>query len=346
MTRNRFIVIWFLALHTICAEAFTPKVDQGYQLSQWAKVPLPQQMAYSAKTTALYLASHDSGGALYRVHKGKTEKILSALKQPSSLLIYKGDLYFTEINQLSVIKNIDAYLGSKKPIQVSPLKTQLPEDYQNSLKRILIHENSIYLSIGAPCNVCLTQDPYGSIQKISLDGKKTEMVARGMRLVGFLSLNPRTAEIWFSDLNREKLGPSRPAAELNILKSNGHYGFPYIHAKEIKDNFYYSQKPNDLSITLPERELAAHAAPTAMIFHKPQCSLIVLNAFKHEGLWSEPRVIESCLKDGRWIDKPILEGFLKENTLKGRPFDIISISAKEFLVSDELQGVVWSLKVK
>lgn len=346
MTWNRFIVIWFLALHTICAQSFTPKVDQGHQLNLWARVPQPQQMAYDSKTSTLYLASHDSGGALYRIRNGKAEKILDGLKQPSSVIIHKGDLYFSEVGEVSVIKNISFYLKSKKQIKKLSLKSDLPEDYQNSLKRILIHENSLYLSIGAPCNVCLTKDPYGSIQKISLDGKRSETVARGIRLAGFLSVHPKSSKIWFSDLNREKLGASMPAAEINILQPSHHYGFPFIHGKEIKDNFYFSQKPKDLSMTAPERELPAHSQPTAMIFHKPKCSLIVLNALKHEGVWSEPKVIESCFEDKAWKDKSILEGFLESNVLKGRPFDIISISPKEYLVSDELFGAVWSLKVK
>jgi glucose/arabinose dehydrogenase len=346
MTWNRFIVICFLALHTICALAFTPKVDQSYQLSLWAKVPHPQQMAYEPKTSTLYLVSHDSGGALFRIQKEKTEKILDGLKRPSSLVIFKGDLYLTESNQISVIKNIGSYLNTKKKIEKFPLKSGLPDDFQNSLKRILIHDNFLYLSIGAPCNVCLPQDPYGTIQKISLDGKKSEIVARGIRLAGFLSVKPQTSQIWFSDLNREKLGAAMPAAEINILQNNHHYGFPFLHAKEIKDNFYFSQKPKDLSITLPERELPAHSTPTGMIFHKPQCALIVLNGLKHEGVWSEPKVIESCLKNKKWVDKTILDGFLDANSLKGRPFDIISISEKEFLVSDEYFGALWSLKLK
>ncbi len=347
MSWMRFLVICFLTLSTTYVEAFTPKVEKDYRVSEWARVPHPLQMKFSSNTKSLYVASHANGGTLFRVHKGKTEPLLTGLNLPSSIELHQGDLYIAQKNEISVVKNIDQYLTTKKKPTLQTLKSELPQEFQNSLKRILIHQGSLYLSLGAPCNVCTTQDPMGAIQRMKLNGSDVKIVARGIRVVGVMNVEPKTNNIWFSDFNREKLGPNLPAAEINILKENAHYGFPYLHGKEVKDNFYFNQKPQDLKIELPHHELPAHSQPTAMNFgSKKDCLYIVLNGFKHEGIWSEPKVIESCLEKKGRKDRDILSGFLEINTLKGRPFDMITIGPKEFLVSDEFLGVIWKVEQK
>ncbi len=346
MTWISFLVICFLGFVPTNVHAFTPKVEKGHKVSLWAKVPHPLQMKYSPTSKTLYVASHDKGGVIYVVNKGKAELLITGLNLPSSIELYKGDLYIAQRNEISLIPKIDQYLTQKKQPQLTTLKPDLPQDYQNSLKRILIHKDFLYLSLGAPCNVCLPQDPSGTIQKMGIDGKKIEIVARGIRLAGLINIDPITATIWFSDINREKLGANLPAAELNILKKDAHYGFPFVHGKSVKDNFYFSQKPSSLIIELPQLELPAHSQPTGIYFgSQKKCMLIVLNGFKHEGVWSEPKVIESCLDGKEFKVKTVLSGFLADNKLLGRPFDIISIAPKVYLISDELMGVIWKLEL-
>jgi len=346
MTWISFLVIWFLSFTVRNVEAFTPKVEKGHKVSVWAKVPHPLQMKYSPTTKTLYIASHDNGGTLFRVHQGQVVPLLTGLNLPSSLELYKGDLYIAQKQEISVVKKIDQYLTSKQQPKVETLKGGLPQDYQNSLKRILIHQDFLYLSLGSPCNVCLPQDQAGTIQKMKLDGTNATILARGIRVAGLLALNPQDSSIWFSDLNREKLGMNMPAAELNILKTDAHYGFPFLHGKDVKDNFFFAQKPQELKIQLPHRELPAHSQPTAIFFGpKKNCMILVLNGFKHEGVWSEPKVVESCQNTGALRDRTLLSGFLEINTLKGRPFDLIALSPREFLVSDEFLGVIWKLEL-
>lgn len=346
MTWISFLVIWFLSLSMTYVEAFTPKAELGHKVTVWAKVPHPQQMKYSSKTKTLYVASHDQGGTIFRIQKGKVEAFVSGINQPSSLELYQGDLYIAQNDQISRIQKVDQYTGKLKA-KLTTIKAQLPQDYQNSLKRILIHDNFLYLSLGAPCNVCLPQDPAGTIQKMKLDGSQAQVLARGIRVAGLLAVDPASKAIWFSDFNREKLGANLPAAELNILKPEAHYGFPYLHGKEVKDNFYYAQKPATLKIEAPVRDLPAHSQPTALLFGpQKECQILVLNGFKHEGVWSEPRVVESCQTSKGTRERDLLSGFLESNKLLGRPFDVLALSAKEYLISDELNGVIWKLELK
>jgi glucose/arabinose dehydrogenase len=340
LTFINLLVIIFFSISNTYASEFIPKTAEGYKVSPWAKVQNPRQMSLSSKGN-LFVGSFKAG-VVTIVKNGKPEVILTKLKQPSGLVMYKNDLYIAETHQISVIRDIEKKLEAKTTLQLEVIRAGLPTDYQNSSRRISMDQKeSLYVSIGAPCNVCVVKDPYSSIQKLSLDGKKMEMVAHGVRFVGAMAWHPTTKELWFSDLNRDNMGFDLPSSEINILKPKAHYGFPYFHGTSVKDPHFYREKPAVLKTTSPEIELPAHSSPTGIAFlqKKKNCLLLALNGSNSGGKWFEPQVEERCGKN----KKIILSGFLVENSPLGRPYDIIE-QGDHWLISDDYANIIWKLE--
>jgi glucose/arabinose dehydrogenase len=85
----------------------------------------------------------------------------------------------------------------------------------------------LYVPVGAPCNVCLEDDPrFASIMRMRPDGSGLEVFASGIRnTVGF-AWEPATGELWFTDNGRDMLGDDVPDDELNRAPGPGlDFGF-------------------------------------------------------------------------------------------------------------------------
>ena len=126
----------------------------------------------------------------------------------------------------------------------------------------------LYIPVGAPCNICERDDPrYAAIHRMRPDGTGLEIFASGVRnTVGF-DWNPDTAELWFTDNGRDRMGDDLPPDELNRAPGKGrHFGFPYVHGKNLPDpEFGARGKP--AGFTPPEWELPAHVASLGMRFY-------------------------------------------------------------------------------
>ena len=71
-------------------------------------------------------------------------------------------------------------------------------------------DNKLYVNVGAPCNICEPPETNGQIRRISLDGSRADVVARGVRnSVGF-DWHPVTKELYFTDNGRDWLSEIYP----------------------------------------------------------------------------------------------------------------------------------------
>ena len=85
----------------------------------------------------------------------------------------------------------------------------------------------LYMTVGAPCNVCVSPPMVSAIIRMKPDGSGQEVFAEGVRnSVGF-DWQPVTRELWFTDNGRDAMGDDVPNDELNIAPKAGlHFGFP------------------------------------------------------------------------------------------------------------------------
>ena len=99
--------------------------------------------------------------------------IKSGLQNPTGVVYHKGDLYFAEIENVWIIKDIDEWLEAKK----DPSKytenihmNNLPSETWHGFRHIRFGpDNNLYIPIGVPCNVCIEpqsiDDRFAAIHK-------------------------------------------------------------------------------------------------------------------------------------------------------------------------------------
>ena len=207
-------------------------------------------------------------------------------------------------------------------------------------------------SVGAPCNICLSENPqYASIIKLRDDN--WEYVARGVRnSVGF-DFHPETNKLYFGDNGRDWLGDDSPACELNRVDEDGlFYGFPYQHSLNVKDPEYGDLK-SGYDYVDPILELGAHVAPTGLAFYDGE---MFPKKYKNNifitlhGSWNRSKkvgykVIRVVLDgEGDVVDtKDFISGWLDGEKVLGRPAAPLIISDGSLLISDDKANVIYRI---
>ena len=113
--------------------------------------------------------------------------IAKDLSFSTGISLFDGDLYFSEISKIWKIENVEEFLKKQSSSSEMPKKTlvvdNLPEDTWHGWKWLKHdEEGGLYFNIGAPCNICLSENPqYASILKF----KEGELsyVAKGFEIV-------------------------------------------------------------------------------------------------------------------------------------------------------------------
>ena len=339
------------------------RLDPGFTVSIFASdLDQPRQMIESKNGTIFIgersgqiIALLDSDG------NGQADSkrvIADDLTYSTGVSIFEGDLYFSEISKIWKIQDIENWLqknSSGFPEKI--LVTQdLPEDKWHGWKWLQHNaEGDIYTNVGAPCNICLSENPqYASI--IRLRDDNWEYVARGVRnSVGF-DFHPETSKLYFGDNGRDWLGDDSPACELNRVDEDGlFYGFPYQHALNVKDP-EYGDLESGYDYVDPILELGAHVAPTGLAFYDGE---MFPKKYKNNifitlhGSWNRSKkvgykVIRVVLDgEGDVVDiKDFISGWLDGETVLGRPAAPLIISDGSLLISDDKANVIYRITYK
>ena len=282
----------------------------------------------------------------------KTQVVISELNSPNGVAYHNKDLYIAEIDRVIVLRNIDENFRNSPKYEI--VIKQLPNSEHHGWRYLKVGPDSkLYLSIGAPCNVCELNYPFGSIARMNLDGSDFEVIATGIRnSVGF-SWSPLDNSLWFTDNGRDWLGDNAPADELNHLSgTTNNFGFPYCHAGEILDPIFGKGR-QCTSYANPAIKLAPHAAALGITFYTGSMfpSEYKQKIFIAEhGSWNrkEPigyRITTVELKDNQAVNYEVFaEGWLdKSGSPLGRPLDILEMNDGSLVVSDDLSGTIYRI---
>jgi glucose/arabinose dehydrogenase len=282
--------------------------------------------------------------------------VASGLNSPNGVAFHKGDLYIGEIHRIVVLRNIESNLDN--PPKPEIIYNNYPDKTHHGYKYIAIGpDDKLYAPVGAPCNVCLEDDPvFASITRMNLDGSGFEIVAHGVRnTVGF-DWHPKTKKLWFTDNGRDMLGDDLPADELNRLESVGqHFGFPFCHQGDLPDPDYGTER-NCSDFTPPIQKLNPHGASLGMLFYtgdmfppEYQNQIFICE----HGSWNRSkkigyRVSMVTLQEGRSTDfKAFADGWLlPDDDILGRPVALLQMPGGSVLVSDDYSGVVYRITYK
>jgi len=299
------------------------------------------------------LFASSKSGNIYAVTPDREVLIIdSGLTLSIGIDFYSGDLYASDLTKIRKYKNILKDL--KHPPTAVIINDSFPGDGHHGGKFLKVGpDRRLYVTIGAPCNACLKDDErYAAISRIDLDGEHFEIYARGVRnSVGF-DWHPVTGELWFTDNGRDWLGDKEPPDELNHADKMGqHFGFPFIHGRDVEDPHYWKVKP-DILFTPPAYELPAHVASLGMRFYTGN---MFPNYYKNgifiaeHGSWNRSEKIGYGVsfvkvRDNKAISYEIFaSGWLEPGTVWGRPADVEIGPDGALYVSDDRADVIYRI---
>ena len=354
----------FISLHTeLPAQNLDNLLLQtGFKISIFAEnLSSPRQIAQGKNGTIfvgertgqiIALTDTDQNG-----QADEKKVIAEGLEYSTGVSIFNGDLYFSEISKIWKIENIESWLNKNNSNSDLPKKIlvtdQLPSDKWHGWKWLKHDEQGgLYFNVGAPCNICLSENSqYASILKIT--NGELKYVARGVRnSVGF-DFHPVTQKLFFTDNGRDWLGDDSPSCELNRVDQDGQFfGYPFKHATNIIDP-EFGDLNSGFDYVDPILELGAHVAPTGVAFYNGSMfpSQMKNNLFiALHGSWNRSskvgyKVIRVSFDKNGNVEESndFISGWLKDESVSGRPSAPFVLSDGSMLLSDDKANVIYRI---
>jgi glucose/arabinose dehydrogenase len=337
-------------------------VPEGFQVSVFAEnVENARSMALGPQGT-VFVGSRTTGklhAVIDRDGDYQADRVVllaDDLDQPNGVAMRGGALYVATASKILRFDDIERHLDSP-PAPVT-VRDSLPNPSAGHTWKFIAFgpDSLLYMSVGAPCNVCLSPPLVSTILRMKPDGSDLEMYAEGVRnTVGF-DWHPVTGELWFTDNGRDLLGDDVPGDEINVAREPGlHFGFPFCHQGDLSDPEFGAQR--DCSTTeAPALTLDAHVAALGLTFYTgtmfPDDYANAAIVAEH-GSWN--RTVPSGYRvmvartDGRRVTsyEPFVDGFLPgrgstapggwdaQAAAEGRPVDVLQMPDGSILISDD-----------
>lgn len=328
-------------------------VPPGFIIEEYADVPKARSLALGDKGTLF--VSNRKGRSVYAVVENadgstRTIELLRGMSTPNGIAFHDGDLFVAEIDRVLRYADIEANLDAVPEAEV--LDVDLPSDRHHGWRYIGFGpDGKLYISIGAPCNVC-DKFGYAQIIRMNADGSGRETFASGIRnSVGF-TWHPTTDDLWFTDNGRDMLGDDMPPCELNHAPRAGlHFGFPYCHGGDILDPRYGNGRECE-NYRPPVQNLGPHVAPLGVKFYTGDMFPAEYRNqvfIAEHGSWNRSkkigyRVTLVRLDGNRAVSyEPFAFGWLQGQSVSGRAVDLLVKEDGSLLVSDDLAGKIYRI---
>ena len=339
------------------------KLPEGFTIDVWAaEVPNARSMALS-ETGIVFVGNRQENNVYALVDEnadGKADSkyiLANDLRMPNGVAIKDGDLYVAEVSRILRFKDIEINLTNPT---YEVIYDGYPDEAHHGWKFIAFGPDGLlYVPVGAPCNICISEDPiFASITRldVSKPGAKPEIYAHGVRNSVGITWHPETKDLWFTDNGRDMLGDDTPDCELNKATTLGqHFGYPYWHAGTINDPEVGSEGKEAAFYTAPEAKLGAHTAPLGLRFYTgdqfPAFYKNQLFIAKH-GSWNRSKksgyevVLARLDSLGKVSSQEIMvSGWLDQATQEawGRPVDVQQLADGSLLISDDVANCIYRL---
>ncbi len=322
------------------------KVPTGFKIELFASGLSNARTMVRGKQGTIFVGTR-SAGKVYAIKDSKVYIIAQNLNMPNGIAFHNNALYIASVDRILRLDNIEQNLA--KPPQAIIIRNNLPKARHHGWRFIAFgSDGRLYISIGAPCNVCL-KEGFAEIRSMKADGSDEKVVATGIRnSVGF-TWHPQTKKLWFSDNGRDMLGDDIPADEINRVDNAGqNFGFPYCHGGTVPDPDYNGFSCKDF--TPPAIQLGAHVAPLGIAFYteanfpkKYQKQLFVAE----HGSWNRSKKsgykISMVKLQGSTVIgyETFVSGWLQGQSAWGRPAYILVMPDGSMLISDDKVGAIY-----
>lgn len=334
------------------------KLPDGFKIEHYANVTSARQLAFASEKV-IFVASNN--GKIYAIidenKDYKSDRVIliyEDFKVGSGIAFDNNSLYVTDLNKVFRFSKILSKLGQELKPEI--LTDKLPSSAYHG-KRFLKFspderdQKRLFIGVGAPCNVCLQKNKaYSTILSLNPKDWNYQIYAYGVRnTVGF-DWHPITKELWFTDNGRDWLGDNFPPDELNHAPQKGlHFGFPYLHGDNITDPEYGNRREKR-EYQIPAQKLGAHVASLGMLFYtgklfpKKYHNQILI---AEHGSWNRSqkvgyRISIVEVKNNQVTSyKPFITGWTKNESVYGRPVDLLVLKDGSLLISDDAFGKIY-----
>ena len=355
------------------------KLPPGFKIELFAVVPDARHMAVAPSTNMVFVGTRKT--TVWAVTDRNSDGVADEVKAFAPSLNFKvpngvcwtkdGVLVIVEQNR---VLNFPAaeffYEGPDVAVgEIVPQGQLIPveEESYNHGARVcrVADDGKLYIALGQPFNVppaakveLFSQLGIGGIVRMSMDGGKREVFARGIRNSVGMDFNPKDKTLWFTDNQTDGLGDEIPPGELNRVTAMGqHFGYPYWNghykvagspaAPDLKD----MKAP--ASAVYPQVEFPAHQAQLGMAFYtgkqfpaKYQGGMFIAA----HGSWNRSKATGALINfvpvnpDGSAGKAEVFaDGWLDGDTgtYRGRPVDVAPMKDGSLLISDDYAGAIY-----
>jgi glucose/arabinose dehydrogenase len=324
----------------------------GFAIEVFATVPGARSLAVADQGARIYVGTR--GDRVFAVLDPERDRIANqvvevaaGLKVPNGLAVAPdGALFVVEQHQIS---RFDP--SGEREVVVPP--GVLPDFRHHGWRYAAFGpDERLYVTVGAPCNVCEVRGFEGAIVRMRPDGHELEIFARGVRNSLGLDWHPETGELFFTDNGGDGLGDLVPPDELNRAPERDlHFGYPYVHAPGQPYPQLAGREPPG-PVAHPAVRFEAHVAALGIRFYRGR---MFPRDYRHDafvaqhGSWnrSEPigyRIVRVRFDaSGRPTGTDVfIDGWLgSSGRAWGRPVDIAELPDGSLLVSDDEAGAIY-----
>lgn len=240
----------------------------------------------------------------------------------------------------------------------------------------------LYVSVGSSCNACQEKEPIrATLSRMDPDGSHTEIVAHGLRNAVGLRFFPTLdgGALFATNMGADHRGDREPEDTFFELASNDHsgkmavpdYGWPtcyFAGGTPHPDPLVSAPKPTDhifpsapagpappqidcSRVPAAYTTFAAHSSPLDLEYFDAASPilkdsfLVALHGAGHPRVGTGYRVVRFTSASRRPQD--FLTGFLVTEAgkpvVKGRPCGLVQTGPDTFLLTDDLDGVIYSI---
>ena len=342
-------------------------IPSGFKISIFAdELESPRQITETK--SGFIIVGSKNGDKIFALFDGDRDgyaeikmTVVSGLQNPTGVTYHNGDLYFAEIEEVWVIKDIDnQLLSGSVNSSIELYMDGLPSETWHGLRHLNFGpDNNLYIPIGVPCNNCLepqTKDKrFAAIHKY--ENGKLVMVADGVRNSVGIDWHPVTNKLYFSDNGRDWLGDNSPSCELNVVDNEGSFfGYPYKHAKDVIDPEFGNLIPKvNREFIDPIAELGPHVAPLGIAFYdkdkfpeKYKNSLFIAlhgSWNKYNGKSGYKVIFVKLDSAGGYVyQEDFITGWLQNEKDWGRPVSPFIMRDGTMLISDDKYDVIYKIQ--
>lgn len=331
-------------------------LPEGFRISVYARVPRARSLAMDPATGVIIVGTR--GSNVYGVSppgsgSPRVVRILSGLHVPNGVAIRQGWLYIAEQSRVVRYRIPEQPLAGPWSGRPEVLYDRLPDLGHHGWRYAAFGpDGDLYVTVGSPCNICQDEGIEGTIIRLSPDDGHISVFATGIRNSVGMAFQPGTGVLYFTDNGADGMGDDVPPDELNAAPRSGlFFGFPYYGGGHARSPGWEERQPPK-AVTFPVVEFQAHTANLGILFYTGDqfpASYRGDALVAQHGSWNRSRKVGYRLmrirfgEQGRILGHQVfIDGWLrKDESVWGRPVDLLQLPDGSLLVSDDYAGALY-----